>query len=118
MAESVVEVEARIRRARRRLGDHLQELQEQVNAATNWRRHMARSPHLWLGAAFVTGFVLSGGTGQGRGRVARALKAQTGTETFDRFVGALSALAVNRGKDYMEARLPGFSRAFDHAGRH
>ena len=65
----------------------------------------------------MTGFVLSGGTGQGRGRVARALKAQTGTETFDRFVGALSALAVNRGKDYMEARLPGFSRAFDQTGR-
>ena len=37
----------------------------------------------------MAGFVLSGGTGQGRGRGARAMKAQTGTETFDRLVDEL-----------------------------
>jgi len=116
MAETVVEVEARISQARRRLGTHLHDLQAKVDETTNWRTHVTRAPHLWLGAAFITGFVLSGSTGQGRGRVARALKAQTGTETFDRFVGALSMLAINRGKSFLDTRLPGFSRAFDDAG--
>lgn len=68
---------------------------------------------MWLGAAFVAGFVLSGSNGRGTGRVARALKAETGTQTFDKFVGAFSALAVDRAKDYLETRVPGFSRAFD-----
>lgn len=113
MGQTVEQLEARISQARRRLTVDLRDLEAKVQSATNWRTHVARQPYLFVGAAFVAGFVLSGPNGRGRGRVARALNADTGADTFDRFVGALTALAVDHGKSYLDARLPGFSRAFD-----
>ncbi len=113
MGQTVDQLEARISQARTRLGADLHDLDRKVDAATDWRAHVGRQPYVWLGAAFVAGFVLSGPNGRGQGRVARAMKAQTGSETFDKFVGALTALAVDRAKGYLDGRLPGFSRAFD-----
>lgn len=113
MGQTVHQVEARIARARGRLADDLHDLEAKVESATNWKAHYRRSPYPWLGAAFAIGFVLAGPNGRGTGRVARALKAQTGTETFDRFVGALTTLAVDQAKTYIDGRVPGFSAAFD-----
>lgn len=113
MGQTVDQLEARISGARTRLGADLHDLNEKVASATDWRGHVGRQPYVWLGAAFVAGFVLSAPNGRGRGRVARALKAETGSKTFDQFAGALTALAIDRAKGYLETRLPGFSRAFD-----
>lgn len=113
MGQTVDQVETRISQARQRLTSDLNDLQTKVDSVTDWRGRVGRQPYAWLGAAFVAGFVLSGPNGRGSGRMARAMKAQTGTATFDKFVGALTALAVDRAKDYVEGRLPGFSRAFD-----
>lgn len=113
MGETVDQVEARINRARSGLAAGLHELEAKVDSVTDWRTHFEKQPFAWLGVAFVAGFVLSGPSGHGSGRVARALKAQTGAPTFDKFAGALSTIAVERAKDYLEAKLPGFSRAFD-----
>lgn len=113
MDQTIDQVEQRIVQARQRLASNFQDLEAKVDNAKDWRGHVANRPYLWLGAAFVAGFALSGGNGRGSGGVARVLKAQTGTETVDKFVGALTALAVTRAKDYLETRLPGFSQAFD-----
>jgi len=113
MGQTVDQLEARISQARNRLGADLHDLDQKVESATNWRTHVGRRPYVWLGAAFVAGFILSSPNGRGQGRVARAMKAQTGAQTFDKFVGAFTALAVDRAKGYLDTRLPGFGRAFD-----
>ncbi|MCC7125040.1 MAG: hypothetical protein IT178_09335 [Acidobacteria bacterium] len=113
MAQSVHQLEERIADARSRLGADLRQLEAKVADATNWRTHYNRAPFLWLGLAMAVGFIASGSTGGGTGRMSRALRAQTGTDTFDRFVGAFTSLAVDRAKVYLDERLPGFSRAFD-----
>jgi hypothetical protein len=116
MGQTVDQIEARIQQARQRVSADLHELEAKVDSATNWRTHVNRQPYMWLGAAFVAGFVLSGPNGRGTGRVGRALRAETGTHTFDRFVGALTAIAVERAKNYVDGRLPGFGREFDRVG--
>lgn len=113
MDQTTDQVEQRIVQARHRLASNFQDLESKVDAAKDWRSHYANKPYLFLGAAFVAGFALSGGNGRGSGGVARVLKAQTGTETVDKFVGALTAVAVTRAKDYLEGRIPGFGNAFD-----
>ena len=112
MGQTVHQVETRISKARERLTHDLQELEAKVDSATNWKTRYASAPYTWLGAAFAVGFALSGPNGRGTGRVARALKAETGAATFDKFAGALTAFAVDRATDYLETRMPGFKRAF------
>ena len=55
MDETANEIEAQIDRTRERLGSNLRELEDKVDAATDWREHFRERPHLFLGAAFVGG---------------------------------------------------------------
>src|SRR6187399_1492711 len=77
MDETANEIEAQIDRTRERLGSNLRELEDKVDAATDWREHFRERPHLFLGAAFVGGIV-----------IATALKPQSA-------VRRLSAATVN-----------------------
>ena len=52
MDETANEIEAHIDRTRERLGSNLRELEDKVDAATDWREHFRERPHLFLGAAF------------------------------------------------------------------
>jgi hypothetical protein len=58
MDETANEIEAHIDRTRERLGSNLRELEDKVDAATDWREHFRERPHLFLGAAFVGGVML------------------------------------------------------------
>ena len=59
MDETANEIEAHIDRTRERLGSNLRELEDKVEAATDWREHFRERPHLFLGAAFVGGVLVA-----------------------------------------------------------
>jgi glutaredoxin len=59
MDETPREIEAQIDRTRERLGSHLKELEDKVDAATDWREHFRANPQVFLGAAFVGGATLA-----------------------------------------------------------
>jgi hypothetical protein len=73
MDETAHEIEAHIDHTRQRLGSSLKELEDKVDAATDWRAHFRDRPHLFLGAAFVGGAIL-----------ATALRAKSSQRTVDR----------------------------------
>lgn len=84
-----------------------------ADVLTSWRAHFDRDPYMWLGAAFAAGFMLSGASTNSTGRVSRALRAQTESQTFNKFAGAMATVAVNYAKSYLDRRMPGFGDAFD-----
>lgn len=59
MAENVHEIEAHIDRARERLGSNLKELEQKVDAATDWREQFRARPFVALGIACAGGVLLS-----------------------------------------------------------
>ena len=59
MDETTNQIEAHIDRTRERLGSNLRELEDKVEAATDWREHFRERPHVFLGAAFIGGMVLA-----------------------------------------------------------
>lgn len=59
MDETGHETEAHIDRTRERLGSHLRELEERVEAATDWREQFRQRPGLFLGAAVAGGAILA-----------------------------------------------------------
>ena len=59
MDETANQIEAHIDRTRERLGSNLRELEDKVEAATDWREHFRERPHVFLGAALIGGMVLA-----------------------------------------------------------
>ena len=58
MDDTANEIEAQIDWTRDRLGSNLRELEDRVDAATDWRAHFRQRPYLFLGAAVVGGVML------------------------------------------------------------
>ncbi len=59
MDETPDEITTHIDRTRERLGSNLKELQDKVDAATDWGEHFRARPLVFLGAAFVGGACLA-----------------------------------------------------------
>ena len=59
MDETANEIEAHIDRTRERLGSNLKELEDKVDAATDWREHFRERPHLFLGIVFAGGVLVA-----------------------------------------------------------
>jgi hypothetical protein len=57
------QIEDHIRTTQRELGSNLQELEDKVKDATNWRVQFERHPMALLGIAFAGGLLLSAGLG-------------------------------------------------------
>jgi len=62
------QIEDHIRTTQRELGSNLQELEDKVKDATNWRVQFERHPMALLGIAFAGGLLLSAGLGGRRRR--------------------------------------------------
>jgi hypothetical protein len=62
------QIEDHIRSTQRELGSNLQELEDKVKDATNWRVQFERHPMALLGIAFAGGLLLSAGLGGRRRR--------------------------------------------------
>jgi hypothetical protein len=127
MDQTPREIETHIERTRERLGSHLVELEQKVEAATDWREHFRTRPHVFLGAAFVSGatlaFVLHGRhpqTASDDAEIRRfaddpsSARAQV-MELWNNLKGALIGVASARVKDYLGQFMPGFDEHYRRA---
>lgn len=60
MDETIREIETHIDRTRDRLGSNLTELEERIDAATDWREQFRARPYVALAAACVGGALFAG----------------------------------------------------------
>ena len=127
MDETANEIEARIDRTRERLGSNLKELEDKVDAATDWREHFRERPHLFVGAAFVGGAILAtalraksprrGADDPGIRRYAdggSSVQAQA-RELWNNVRGALIGVASARIKEYLGELVPEFDEHYRRA---
>lgn len=121
MDETAHEIEVHIDRTRERLGSHLRELEERVDAATDWREHFRQRPHLFLGAAVVGGALLatvlrprSERDSAGSRQLAHgptAARAQA-LDFWNNLKGALVGVVGARITDYIGALVPDFDEHY------
>jgi hypothetical protein len=128
MDETANQIEAHIDRTRERLGSNLRELEDKVEAATDWRQHFRERPRLFLGVAFVGGAILATTLlplaprrvrpdDNGIRRLVRdgsSARGQT-LELWNNVKGALIGVASTRIKDYIGELLPGFDEHYRRA---
>ena len=127
MDETANQIEAQIDRTRERLGSNLRELEDKVDAATDWREHFRERPHLFLGAAFIGGVVLASALrpkSAGRALSAAALNPRVNgngsvqaqaLELWDNVQAALVGVASARIKEYIGELVPGFDEQYRRA---
>ena len=137
MDEAANEIEAHIDRARERLGSNLRELENKIDAATDWREHFRERPYLFLGAAFIGGAVLATALQRaspardvgrddyrGDAGIRRAVGSDVGSngavqaqarELWNNIQLALVGVASARLKEYIGDMLPGFDEHYRHA---
>jgi Protein of unknown function (DUF3618) len=120
MDETTDQIEAKIDRTRERLGSNLRELEDKVEAATDWREHFRERPHVFLGAAFIGGMVLAStlrSKSAGRAPSGVAMNPAVGghgsvqaqvRELWNNVQGALVGVATAQIKDYLSELVPGF----------
>lgn len=127
MDQTPREIETHIERTRERLGSHLAELEQKVDAATDWREHFRTRPQVFLGAAFVGGaalaFVLHARhprTVSDDAEIRRfaddpsSARAQV-VELWNNLKGALIGVASTRVKDFLAEFMPGFDEHYRRA---
>ena len=120
MDETTDQIEADIDRTRERLGSNLRELEDRVEAATDWREHFRERPHVFLGAAFIGGMVLasalrskSAGRPMSAGAMNPAVDGHGSAqaqarELWNNVQGALVGVATAQIRDYISKLVPGF----------
>jgi hypothetical protein len=127
MDETAHEIEAHIDRTRGRLGSNLKELEDKVDAATDWRGHFRERPHLFLGAALLGGVIVATAFGArsprpspepaGPRRLADggpSTQAQA-RELWNNVKGALIGVASARITEYIGELVPGFDQHYRRA---
>ena len=130
MDEAADKIEAQIDRTRERLGSNLRELEDRIDAATDWREQFRARPHLFLGGALAGGALLAAVLRPAAPRQAF----DSSTEDHPRFVsrngvdgreqalelwnnikGALIGVAAMRITAYISELVPGFDEHFQRA---
>jgi Protein of unknown function (DUF3618) len=129
MDETANEIEAHIDRTRERLGSNLRELEDRVDAATDWREQFRERPLVFLGVAVVGGVVLGNVLGRpsptrGRGDIdVRPAVGRNGfvqgqaSELWSNVQAALVTLASARITEYIGELIPGFDEHYRRAER-
>jgi hypothetical protein len=128
MGQTVHQIEAHIDQTREQLGSNLQELEQRVEAATDWQRYFRSRPAAFLGAAFAAGAVLGMMTPDRRARRASAagdqndLRYSAGPSSSDRVLDiweivkdAAISLAAARLTEYVDGLVPGFGDQYHRA---
>jgi hypothetical protein len=123
MGQAASQIAAHIEDTRADLGANLQELEQKVRAATDWKQHFRNNPITMVGVAFGGGIMLAamlGGRKHRRGRdFARAATgAETNgnpsyaphkaIETLDTIKDALIGVAATKVKNFVGDIVPGF----------
>jgi hypothetical protein len=134
MDEAAHKIEAHIDRTRERLDSNFRELEDRVDAATDWREQFRARPHMFLGGAIVGGALLAavlrpksfrqvfdssneGHLGSVSGAVSRnGVHAQEqALELWNNVKGALIGVASMRLTGYISELIPGFDEHFRRA---
>ena len=129
MDETIGAIEAHIDQTRQRLGSNLRELEQKVDAATDWREQFRARPYLALGIAFAGGVAIAtvarhrstAGVDFPREAIARA-PTRNGSEVWEQTIEvwnnikrALIGVATTRVKDYVGEVIPDFQEHFQRA---
>ena len=132
MDEAAHRIEAHIDRTRERLGSHLRELENKVDAATDWRAQFRARPHMFLGATIAGGALLAAvllpkssrqvfdsSTEAHLGSVSRnGVSAQEqALELWNNVKGALIGVAAVRITEYISELIPGFDEHYQRAAQ-
>lgn len=113
MGTTAEQIEAHIDETREALGSNLDELEQKVRAAADWKHHFQTRPGAWLGIAFGGGVVLAAILGRRPGGSEKPLLSKPGAgansgpesarreevvarQTWDNVKGALIAVATTR----------------------
>jgi hypothetical protein len=120
MNETTEQIETHIRQTREDLSANLNELEQKVKTAADWRHHYAKSPGTFLAAAVGGGLLLALATSSGRSRGAPSSMppshpVSSRPKEKGRLDGsitvikdALIGLAANQAKSLLSQLLPGF----------
>jgi len=131
MDKAADKIEAHIDRTRERLGANLRELEQRVEAATDWREQFRARPHLFLGGAFVGGALLAATFRPGSARISDSFDtsrlsraSQSGVdahgqvlELWDDVKGALIGVASAQITRYIGDLIPGFDEHYRRTAR-
>ena len=132
MDEAADKIEAHIDRTRERLGSNLRELENKVDAATDWREQFRARPHIFLGATIAGGALLAAvlrrtssrqvfdaSTEAHLGSVSRnGVNAQEqAIELWNNVKGALIGVAAVRLTEYISQLIPGFDEHYQRAAQ-
>jgi len=125
MGQTPREIESYIENTREDLGNNLEELEQKVKNATDWKQHFRSNPAPMLGAAFGGGVLLAAMMGAPKtpraysntfsssnpdpGTTYQRQKAQ---ETWSNIKGALIGVATNQVKNFVGEMVPGFHEQF------
>lgn len=126
MGETTDQIERQIEHRRADLQSNLQELEDKVKSATDWREQFQKHPGVMVGAAFGGGILLSAlvsGRGPHRASIASSANAANGgssaaqpgkgtqeiLQTWETIKSALVGVASTKFKGLLGEIVPGFS---------
>jgi len=130
MNQTTHEIKSHIEETRNDLGDNLDELEQKVKSATDWKQHFRSKPMMMLGVAFGGGILLAATLAGSRRRRVRDYAATASgpgpyikspkerhqaLETWDNIKGALIGVAATRFTDYVDQLVPGFNKHYQSA---
>ena len=126
MEHTAKQIVDHIEQTRESLGSHLEELEQKVKSAADWRKQFQTRPVTLLGLAFGGGVVLAavlGGPGKRCGKrqqvrscagsetpVKTGQRSDVALEAWDNVKGALIGVATTRLLDYAREAFPGFRK--------
>ncbi len=139
MGQTIEQIEAHIGEAQNDLQSNLQELEQKVKSAVDWKQQFQANPATMIGVAFTAGIVLAAMMGGSRRRRAprryssapeptsyssapnftSRLNVGTGKamETWDHVKSALLGVAATRLTSIVEDIVPGFQEHFKQASQ-
>ena len=120
MVERSDQIEKHIASTRSELGSNLQELEDKVKQATDWKTHFDRNPMMIMGLALGGGVLLGtvmGSNGRGVQTSPRTPRPngwgqRPSNEMWDTLKGALIGLAGSKVRTMLDEVLPGFNEQY------
>ena len=120
MVERSEQIEKHIASTRSELGSNLQELEDKVKQAADWRTYFDRNPMMLMGLALGGGVLLGTMTGN-KGRESLEAPRTSGggrenglaADTWSTLKGALIGLAGSKVRTLLEEAIPGFNEQYE-----